>query len=339
MVRRMTKLAISLRRSVLLAFAAMCFGIPFIAQAQAISSAEYPTRPIRLLVPSPPGGSNDSVARIVSNGLSRSLGRTIVVDNRAGGGGIIASELVARAVPDGYTLLFAYAAFTTTPFLAANLSYDVLRDFSPITEIANQPLLLAINTAVPANTVKELIALSKSKPGGITAGYTQVGSATHLATEIFKLKTDTTRSIVSVSYKGGAAGQLALLSGEVQASFATATSSMPQIKTGRIRVLATSAAKRLPYLPDVPTFEEAGVSGVDVVVWQGLLAPVRTPRPIINRVHADVVKLLKLRETQERLAALGSDPVGSSPEEFAAKLKRELQEFGKIIKALGLKPQ
>ena len=296
-------------------------------------------RPVRLLVPSPPGGSNDGVARIVSNGLTRSLGRTVVVDNRAGGGGIIASELVARALPDGYTILFAYAAFTTMPFLAANLSYDVLKDFAPITEIANQPLLLAVNPSVPANTVKELIALSKSKPGGLTAGYTQIGSATHLATEIFKLKTDTTRSIVSVSYKGGAAAQMAVLSGEVQVTMATATSTMPQIKSGKIRVIATSAAKRLPYLPDVPTFEESGVTGIDVTVWQGLLAPARTPRPIINRLYEEVRQLLKQPDTVERLAALGSDPIGSSPAEFAAKLKRELQEFGKVIKALGLKPQ
>lgn len=303
------------------------------------AAAEYPEKPIRLLVPSPPGGSNDSVARIIAAGLGRTMGKTMVVDNRAGGGGIIASELVARALPDGYTLLFAYAAFTTTPFLAANLSYDVLRDFAPITEIANQPLLLAVNQSVPVNTVKELIALSKVRPGGLTAGYTQVGSATHLATEIFKLKTDTTRSIVSVSYKGGAAGQLALLSGEVQASFATATSAMPQIKAGRIRVLATSAPQRLPYLPDVPTFTEAGVSGMNVVVWQGLLAPARTPRLIVDRVHAEVVALLKSPETLERLAALGSDPVGSSPAVFAAKLKRELHEFGNVIKVLGLKAQ
>lgn len=326
-------------RSVVAVAAALLLGVPLIARGQAAAPGEYPVRPVRLLVPSPPGGSNDGVARIVSNGLSRSLGRTVVVDNRAGGGGIIASELVARALPDGYTILFAYAAFTTTPFLAANLSYDVLKDFSPITEIANQPLLLAVNPSVPVNTVKELIALSKSKPGGLTAGYTQIGSATHLATEMFKLKTDTTRSIVSVSYKGGAAAQMGLLSGEVQLSLATATSSMPQIKSGKIRVIATSAAKRLPYLPDVPTFEEAGVTGIDVTVWQGLLAPARTPRPIINRLYEEVRQLLKQPDTLERLAALGSDPVGSSPAEFAVKLKRELQEFGKVIKALGLKPQ
>lgn len=318
--------------------ATLFLAVPLTARSQP-AVPDYPVRPVRLIVPSPPGGSNDGVARIISNGLSRSLARNVVVDNRAGGGGIIASELVARALPDGYTILFAYAAFTTTPSLAANLSYDVLKDFSPITELANQPLLLVVNPSVPANTVKELIALSKSKPGGLTAGYTQVGSATHLATELFKLKTDTTRSIVSVSYKGGGPAQMALLSGEVQLSVATATSSLPQIKTGKIKVIATSSAKRLHYLPDVPTFEESGVTGIDVTVWQGLLAPAKTPRPIIDRIYAEVRQLLKQPETLDRLAALGSDPVGSSPHEFAAKLKRELHEFGKVIKALGLKPQ
>jgi len=307
--------------------------------AQQDAPGAYPVRPVRLLVPSPPGGSNDGVARIVANGLSRSFGRSIVIDNRAGGGGIIASDLVAHAIADGYTLLFAYAAFTSTPFLTANLPYDVIKDFAPITQIADQPLLLAVHPSIPVNSVKELIALSKSKAGGITAGYTQVGSATHLATEIFKLKTDTTKSIVSVSYKGGAAAQLALLSGEIQASFATATSSMPQIKMGKIKVLATSSAKRLPYLPDVPTFEEAGVGRIEATVWQGLLAPANTPRAIVNRIYGETATLLKQGDTLDKLAALGSDPIGSSPEAFAAKLRRELQEIGKIIRTLGLKPQ
>jgi len=316
--------------------AAMLLGAPSVAQAQ---TDAYPGKPIRLLVPSPPGGSNDGVARIVSAALNQSLGRPIVIDNRAGGGGIIASELVAHARPDGYTLLFAYAAFTTTPFLQANIPYDVLKDFAPISEVADQPLFIIVHPSVPANTIKELIALSKAKPGGLMAGFTQMGSSTHLATEIFKLKTDTTKSITSVSYKGGAAAQIALLSGEVQISFATATATMPQIKTGKIKVIATSAPQRLRYLPDVPTFDEAGVTGVEASPWQGLLAPAATPRAIVNQLHAEVVKLLKRPETLDRLAALGADPVGSSPAEFRAKLERELKMFGKIIPALGLTRQ
>jgi len=307
---------------------------PVVAQQEA-----YPAKPIRLIVPSPPGASNDGIARIVANGINQSLGRPIVVDNRAGGGGIIASELVARARPDGYTLLLAYAAFTTTPFLQANMPYDVLKDFAPITEIANQPLFLVVNTAIPVNSVKELVALAKSRAGGLMAGYTQSGSSTHLATEIFKLKTGTINTITSVSYKGGAPVQVALMSGEVQLSFATATSTLPQINSGRIRVIATSAAKRLSYAPEVPTLAEEGVLNLDAAPWQGLLAPAGTPHVIVARIHAEIVRLLKLKESQERLAALGADPVGSTPEEFRSKLATELQEFGRIIPALGLKRQ
>lgn len=176
--------------------AAILICAPAAAQTQ---SDPYPTKPLRILVPSPPGGSNDGVARIVSTALNQSLGRPIVIDNRAGGGGIIASEIVARARADGYTLLFAYAAFTTTPFLQANLSYDVLKDFAPISAVADQPLFIIVHPSVQANTVNELIALSKSKPGGLMVGFTQMGSSTHLAPEIFKLKTDTVKSITSVN--------------------------------------------------------------------------------------------------------------------------------------------
>lgn len=299
----------------------------------------YPSKPIRFLVPSPPGGSNDGVARVVAQGLSAALGKSIVVDNRAGGGGVIASDLGARARPDGYTLLFAYAAFTSTPFLAANLPYDVRKDFIPISEIADQPLFVTINPSVPANSIKELLALAKSKPGGLNAGFTQMGSSTHLGTEIFKLKTDTVKAITSVSYKGGAAVQVALLSNEIQISVMTTTSMLPLLKTGKIKALATTAAKRKAYLPDVPTLEESGVERIDLAPWQGILAPAGTPKPIVDRLYKEIVAMLKRPEITERLAALGADPVGSSPAEFRAKLDRELALFAKVIPSLGIKPQ
>lgn len=313
--------------------------LPLIAPLAHAQPESFPAKPIRLLVPSPPGGSNDGVARIVSTALNQSLGRPIVIDNRSGGGGIIASEIVARARADGYTLLFAYAAFTTTPFLQANLAYDVLKDFAPISEVADQPLFIILHPGVQANTVKELVALSKAKPGSLMVGFTQMGSSTHLAAEIFKLRTDTVKHITSISYKGGAAAQIALLSGEVQIAFATATAILPQLKSGKIKVIATSAAKRVRYLPEVPTFDEAGVSGVESSPWQGLLAPAGTPPAIVNLLHTEVVKLLKRPEHVDRLAALGADPVGSSPAAFRAKLERELNTFAKLIPALGIKPQ
>lgn len=299
----------------------------------------YPVKPIRFLVPSPPGGSNDGVARVVASGLSSALGKSIVVDNRAGGGGVIASDLGARARPDGYTLLFAYAAFTSTPFMTANLPYDVRRDFIPISEIADQPLFVTINPTVPANSIKELVALARSRPGGLNAGFTQMGSSTHLGTEIFKLKTDTVKAITSVSYKGGAAVQVALMSNEIQISIMTTTSMLPLLKTGKIKALATTAIKRKPYLPDIPTLEESGVDRIDLSPWQGMLAPAGTPRVIVDRLYREIVALLKRPETGERLAALGADPVGSSPAEFRAKLERELALYAKVIPSLGIKPQ
>ncbi|HEX2831013.1 MAG TPA: tripartite tricarboxylate transporter substrate binding protein [Burkholderiales bacterium] len=304
----------------------------------AAQRADYPLRPIRLLVPSAPGASNDSVARLVANGLTLVFDKPVVVDNRPGAGGIIASELVAHAQPDGHTILFVYATFTTAPFLQPKLPYDPVKDFAPITEIANQPLMLVVNTSVPASSVKELIALCKAKPGTLTSGYTQIGSATHLATEIFKHRTDIAKSLVSVSYKGGAAVQVALLSGEIQVAFATATATIPQLKSGKLKVLATSAPARLPYLPEVQTFSEAGVNGIDVSVWQGLLAPAATPHAIVEHLYAETAKLLKENDTRQKLTLLGSDPVASTPEQFKAKIRRELQEFGKIIKTLGLRP-
>jgi len=310
------------------------------AHGQAKQAGEYPTKAIRLIVQAPPGGAGDGIARLVSDGFNRSFGQPVIIDNRGGGGGIIASELTARAPADGYTLLLALGVFTTAPFLKANLSYDPVKDFSPISEIASQPLLLAVNLSVPATTVKELIALAKSgAAANLTAGCTQIGSATHLATELFKLKTGTTKGIVSVNYKGGPAAQVALVSGEVQLAFATSTSALPQVRSGKIRVIATSSAQRLSYLPDVPTLQEAGVIGVDASPWTGLLAPAKTQRVIVNRLHAEVVQMLKAPDTLERLAALGSDPVGSSPEVFATKIRRDIASTGAIAKAIGMKAQ
>lgn len=317
----------------------LCAGLATLAAPPILAADAYPSKPIRFLVPSPPGGSNDGVARVVASGLGAALGRTIVVDNRAGGGGVIASDLGARARPDGYTLLFAYAAFTSTPFMTANLSYDVRRDFLPISEIADQPLFVTVNPTVPVASLKELLALARNKPGSLNAGFTQMGSSTHLGTEILKLKTDTVKAITSVSYKGGAAVQIALLSNEIQISVMTTTSMLPLVKAGKIRALATTALRRKPYLPDVPTLEESGVERIELSPWQGMLAPAGTPWAIVERLHAEIVALLKRPETIERLAALGADPVGSSPPEFRAKLERELALYAKVIPALGIRPQ
>ena len=297
---------------------------------------DYGSRPIRLIVPVPPGGSTDIVARIIAAGLVESSGFRVVVDNRGGAGGVIAADMVARAAPDGYTLLFAYASFTTTPFLG-KVPYDPYRDFSPITLAAVNPLLLVVNPSLPVTNVKDLIALAKSRPKGLNAGIATAGSAGHLAMELFKLRTGVTDGIVSVIYSGGGPTQVALMSGEVHLVFGSVPTSQPYVKSGKVKVIASLAKRRLPYFPDTPTLAELGVPMDSAAPWQGILGPAKMPRPIVMRLYSEVATVLKRPEIVERLVATGAEVVGSTPDEFAEKIKQDLQEFAKIIPALGMK--
>jgi tripartite-type tricarboxylate transporter receptor subunit TctC len=301
----------------------------------AAQNSNYPDRPIRLIVPVPVGGSTDIVARIIAAKLSPVLQQQVVVDNRSGAGAIVGTEIAARAAPDGYTLLFAYAAHTITPFLGSKLAYDAARDFAAVSQVTTQPLVLVVNTALPVSSVKELIALAKAKPGQIRAAAPGMGGTGHIAAEILKLESGV--DIPTVMYKGGGPAQLALLQGEVHLIFATTATAMPSIKSGRIKVLATSSAQRLAYLPEVPTFAEAGLPGVNVSPWQGILAPARTPRTIIDQLQRAVVSVLKQPDTIERIVATGSDPVGSTPDELTAKIRNELEYFGRIVKAANIR--
>jgi tripartite-type tricarboxylate transporter receptor subunit TctC len=295
----------------------------------------YPARPIRLIVPVPVGGSTDIVARIVAAKLSVLLQQQMVIDNRAGAGGIIGTEMVAKATPDGYTFLFAYASHTITPFLGGTVPYDAALDFAAVSQVTTQPLVLVANAALPVSSVKELIAFAKSRPGQVRAGAPGMGGTGHIATEIFKLETGA--DIPTIIYKGGGPAQLALLQGEVHLVFASAGAAMPQIKTGKVKVLATSSARRLAYLPEIPTFVEAGLPNVSVSPWQGILAPAKTPRSIIDKLQRAVASVLKQPDTIERLAATGSDPVGGTPEELTAKIRKELDHFGRVIKAANIR--
>ena len=313
--------------------AALLLALPAAQAAQA--PQDYGSRPIRLVVPVAAGGGTDVIARLVATGLGESAGLQVIVDNRAGAGGVIGSETVARAIPDGYTLLFPYASHTTMPFLA-KVPYDAYSDFTPVTQVAEAPLVLVVHPSLPVNNVKELIALAKSTPKGINAGIATPGSAGHLAMELFKVRTGTTGGIVSVIYKGSGATQIALISGEVQLTFASTPSFMPHLKSGKVKMLATSSKKRISYLPELPTFAELGVP-VETAPWQGILGPAKMPRAIVMRLHGEVSKLVKQQKMIERLAEAGSEPVGSTPEEFGAKIKQELQDFGKIIPQLGIK--
>jgi len=310
----------------------------FLAGAGGYAAAQpgvYPDRAIRLIVPVPVGGSTDIVARIIAVKLSPLLQQQMVVDNRSGAGAIVGTEIAARAAPDGYTLLFAYAAHTITPFLGSKLAYDAALDFAAVSQVTTQPLVLVVNTALPVSSVKELIALAKAKPGQIRAAAPGMGGTGHIAAEIFRIESGA--DIPTVMYKGGGPAQLALLQGEVHLVFATTASAMPFIKSGRIKVLATSSAQRLAYLPEVPTFAEAGLPGVTVSPWQGILAPAKTPRPIIDKLQRAVASVLKQPDTIERIVATGSDPVGGTPEELTAKIGKELEYFERVIRTAKIK--
>lgn len=307
------------------------------APASAQDARDYGKRPIRMLVPVPPGGSTDIVARIVTGPLAEMTGYTIVIDNRAGAQGAIATEIVARANPDGYTLLFGYATHTTLPFIN-KVPYDPFRDFAPITQVSVNPLLVVVHPSVPVSNVKELIALAKSKPRSLNLGIATTGSAGHIAAELFKLRTGTGDGIVTVTYKGGGPSLVALLSGEVQMMFASAPTSLPYLKSGRLKPLAAAGVKRLPYLPDLPSLGESGFS-IDAAPWQGLLGPARMPREIITRLYGEFSRVLKRPDVIEKLAAAGADVVSSTPEEFDARIKRELNEYSKLIPTFGLSKQ
>jgi tripartite-type tricarboxylate transporter receptor subunit TctC len=307
------------------------------AQAQPTGKAvtRYPERPVRVVVPVAAGGGTDIIARLTVSKLSEVAGQPFVVDNRPGAGGVLGNEIVARAPSDGYTLLFTYAAHTIVPFIYRKVPYDVYKDFTPVTLAGQQPLLLAINTNVPANTTQELIALARAKPGALNVALATPSSSGALAAELFKLLTNT--KMVSVPFKGGAPALTALLSGEVQLIFTTPPTVMAFIKSGRVRILGASGQQRLAYLPDVPTLAEAGVKDFETAPWQGVLGPANLPAPIVDYLQTQIKAVLRAPETREKFAASGTDAVGNTPQEFAKMIQRELEQNKKVILAVGMR--
>ena len=297
----------------------------------------YPNRPIRLVVPSSPGGGTDITGRIVANKLSEQLGQQVVVDNRAGAGTIIGIEIVAKAPPDGYTLLMGLSTLAINPSMYAKLPYDALRDLAPISLAVLSPNILTVHPSVPAKTVKEFIALAKAKPGTITFGSAGQATSPHLSGELLKVlaKID----IVHVPFKGSGQSVISSISGEIAANFPSVPTAIPYIKAGKLRGLGVTMAKRTAALPDVPSIAEAGVPGYEATQWFGMLAPAGTPRPIIDRLNHEMVKLLKSPEVRDRLIADGTDPTPTTPEEFGAYIKSETEKWTKVIKAAGIKPQ
>ena len=294
----------------------------------------YPVRPIRIVVPQSAGGSTDLAARIVTQRLDDALKQPLVVDNRPGAGSINGTDIVAKAAPDGYTLLAIAASLTITPNLRKKLPFDPVHDLAPISQLVILPHVLVVHPAVPAKSVKEFIALLKAKPGQINCAISGIGTSTHLALEQFMYMTGT--KMLAVPYKGGSPGVTALLGGQVQAYFATISTALPHIRSGKLRALAVTSAKRSSVAPELPTIAEAGVPGYEHSSWVGVLAPAKTPRAVIEKLHVEIVKIVHSPEAKKLFLRDGLEPVGDSPAEFAAIIKAEMAKWQKLVKSAGI---
>jgi len=309
-----------------------------VAAPQGLAQDKYPTRPIRIIVPSAAGGGSDTSARLIAQELPKLWGQPVVVENRAGAGTIIGTEIVAKAPPDGHTLLMAPGAFATNPSTYKKMPFDTLRDFAPISHVLSVPQLIAVHPSVPAKSVKELIALAKARPGELQYAAAGHGTLPHLTMELFASMAQI--RLVNVPYKGGAPGIIDLLGGRISL---IATSSMslviPHVRSGRLRALGVTTAARIHALPDIPTIAEAGLPGYEAVQWAGLLAPAGTPREIITRLHKEITAILRAPEVKELLARDSNEVVASSPEEFAAFIRAEIVKWAKVVKAAGIQPE
>jgi tripartite-type tricarboxylate transporter receptor subunit TctC len=310
------------------AFCAAFFTLSLSAQAA------WPDKPVRLIVPLSAGGGMDTVARAVATPLTEKLGQSVVVDNRAGGGGAIGAELTKEAPKDGHTLLMASATFVIHPLLYP-ARYVPTRDYATITQVTRQPYVLMVYPGIPVKTVRELVAYAKAHPSSINYASAGQGSLIHLTTELFKARTGV--SMNHVPYKGMGGAYIDMLSGRIQAAFPSIISVLPHLKTGKLRALAVSSAKRSSSLPDIPSLQEAGIRDFDVSQWYGLFAPVGTPRPIIDRIHHEVIAILKTAEMQKRMAGDGADGVGSTPAEFAGYVKAESARWTEVIRKSNIK--
>ena len=297
--------------------------------------AGYPDKPVRVIVPVAPGGSTDLLARISAQKLAESLGQPFVVDNRPGAGSLIGTALVAKAQPDGHTLLFAYAAFTIAPFLYDKVPFDVRRDFAPVTVVGAQPLVLTVHPSVDVKTVQELVALARAKPRVLNVALMTPSSSGALAAEYFKILTRT--DMVSVPFTGGGPAIASLLGGQVQLVFATPPDVLAHLKAGKLRAIGVSSRERLPLLPDVQTFTEAGIPDLNTAPWYGLVAPARTPAAVVDLLYRETVKAIQQPDVRQKILGSGTEPVGNTPREFAEQIRRELETHEKIIRAVGMK--
>ena len=319
------------RSCLALALAAAC--IPATAVAQS-----YPARAVRMLVPFPPGGPNDILARVLAQKMSESAGQQFVVDNRGGAGGIIGTEMAAKAAPDGYTILLSgTAALSINPSLHAKLPYDPVKDFTPISLIATAPSILVSHPSLPVRTVKDVIALAKQKPGQLNYASAGIGTPPHLAGELFNNLAGV--KMTHVPYKGGGPALVDLLSGHVQLYFSGISSALPMVKENKLKPIAVTSAKRTAVMPEMPTIAESGLKGYEVGNWYAILGPTGMQAEVVRRLNSEIVKALASADMRKRLEELGADPVGSTPEQLAAYMNVEIAKWAKVIKSASIKAE
>ena len=317
--------------------ASLALSLLAVSPIGASAEESYPSKPIRFIIGFPPGGSNNIVARTLAPKLTEYLGQQVVVDNRGGANTSIATALAAQAEPDGYTILMNAPGHTTNPWLIDDLSYDSIRDFDFITQIGRASNLLATHPSFPPRSVRELIAYSKANPGKVNFGSSGIGTSVHLSAELFQYMTGV--KWVHLPYKGGGPGMVALLSGEISLYFGNVPTVIRQVRAGKLNGLATTGPKRSPAAPDLPTIAESGVPGYEVSTFWGLSAPAGTPPAILKRLHKATIRALHDPDVRKRLEDLGAEVLGTSPEEYSAFIRSEIEKWGKVIKAAGIEPQ
>jgi tripartite-type tricarboxylate transporter receptor subunit TctC len=320
----------SRRRLLAAAGAALCLAVPTFAQAQA-----YPTKPVKLVVPYPPGGPTDIVARLVAQKLSDAMGQQFIIDNRPGAGGNPGAELVARSPADGYTLVVATTAHAINPSLFKNLGYSLSKDFAPVSQLTSGPLVIVANPSLPANNVAELIALAKSKPGELNFASSGNGQSTHLSAELFAAMAGV--KMKHIPYKGSAPALTDTMGGQTHLMFDTMLSAMPHVKGGKLKALAVTSAARSPVAPDVPTVAESGLPGYEAIAWNGLLAPTGTPPEVLSRLSAELKKVLAAPDVKEKFEAQGFAASWNSPEDFGRFMNAEVDKWAKVVKTSGAK--
>jgi tripartite-type tricarboxylate transporter receptor subunit TctC len=314
---------------------AACLGAALCLVASTGHAQTYPSKPVRIIVAFSPGGTNDILARLMGQKLTESLGQTMIVDNRAGAGGNIGTDMVAKSAPDGYTLLLGSTGpHTINPHLYPKMPYDTLKDFTPITLVASSSALLVLHPSIPANTVPQLIALAKAKTSRLNYASSGNGSSGHLAGELFKTMTGV--NMTHIPYRGNGVAFTDLIAGQVDTMFANKPGSLPYVKMGKLKAIAITSRKRDPALPDLPTVAET-VSGFEASTWWGVLGPAGLPKDIVEKLNATIAKIVATNDVKERLATLGADPVSTTPDEFMNLIRLELPKYGKIVQLAGMK--